>query len=67
MVNDTLKWSIGRGILRMKCSLNECFVSLYLELGVMVVKKMVDSSCIIFLCIQWIDMEHRRSASRMKD
>jgi hypothetical protein len=51
----------------MKCSLNECFVSLYLELGVMVVKKMVDSSFIICLCIQWIDMEHRRSASRMKD
>jgi hypothetical protein len=67
MVKDTLKWSIGIGILRMKSSLNECFGSLYLDMGAMVVKKMVDSSCIIFLRIQWMDMEHRRRASRMED
>jgi hypothetical protein len=46
-------WSISGGALRNKYSMNECFGSLYLEQEGMLVKKLVDSSCIMFLGIQW--------------
>jgi hypothetical protein len=61
-----LMWSIGRSALRMKYSVNECFGSLYLEQGGMLVKKLVDASCIIFLGIQWINMEHRHGSALRK-
>jgi hypothetical protein len=41
--------SIGRGALSNNYSVNECFGSLYLKQGGMLVKKLVDASCIIFL------------------
>jgi hypothetical protein len=46
-------WSIGRSALRKKYSMNECFESLYLEQGGMLVKKLVDASCIMCLGIHW--------------
>jgi hypothetical protein len=49
-----------RSTLKMKYSVNECFGSLYLEQGGMLVKKLVDASCIICSSIQWIDVEHRQ-------
>jgi hypothetical protein len=54
-----LMWSIGRSALRMKYLVNECFGTLCLGQGGMLVKKPVDASCIIFFSIQWINMEHR--------
>jgi hypothetical protein len=40
-------WSIGESALRKKYLVNECFGSLYLEQGGMLVKKVVDASDII--------------------
>jgi hypothetical protein len=53
-------WSIGRSSLKMNYLVNECFDTLYLEQGGMLVKKLVEASCIICSGIQWINMEHRR-------
>jgi hypothetical protein len=44
--------------------MNEFFGSLYLEKGGMLVKNMVDASCIICLGIQWIDVEYRRKFNK---
>jgi hypothetical protein len=59
MVNDTWKWIIRGSELKMMYSVNECFGSLYLDQGKMLVKKLVVYSCIIYSSIQCIDVEQR--------